>query len=310
MKTRLRTPIPSRLNSQVTDKIALGLRLGLGSVFIAGGWWKLSRAIDPLRSEAFVDRYLASNGYINSFFDQYLFADPGALLTPLAFLTILSAFEFAAGIALLAGAFVRAISLTFAFMLWTFVLALPAVTAPGFEADAPSYFSPALLVQIRDIGLSGMCLVPFNLGSGAWSADQRLLGRGAPPTEVNWNVLGLVVRLSVAVVFIVGGLFAGYDHIKTFVAVPVLLVAVGVVIASGHLTRAAAVAAFAIVAWYCFGQLDPGMSAWDYVNSVKREVAYLVSIGMLFFFGGGKAFRPSGLIRSPMRSILGHPQRA
>ncbi len=108
MKTRLRTSVPSRLNSQVTDKIAL--RLGLGSVFIAGGWWKLSRAIDPLRSEAFVDRYLASNGYINSFFDQFLFADPGALLTPLAFLTILSAFEFAAGIALLAGAFVRAIS--------------------------------------------------------------------------------------------------------------------------------------------------------------------------------------------------------
>ena len=83
---RLRTTIPSRLDSQVTDRIALGLRLGLGSVFIAGGWWKLSRAIDPLRSEAFVDRYLASNGYINSFFDQYLFAGPGALLTPLAFL--------------------------------------------------------------------------------------------------------------------------------------------------------------------------------------------------------------------------------
>ena len=129
----------------MTDQIALGLRLGLGSVFIAGGWWKLSRTIDALRSEAFVGRYLASNGYINAFFEQYLFADPGALVTPLAFLTILSAFELAAGIALLAGAFVRAISLTFAFMLWTLVLALPVVTAPGVEADAPSYFSPALV---------------------------------------------------------------------------------------------------------------------------------------------------------------------
>ena len=202
----------------------------------------------------------------------------------------------------------RAISLTFAFMLWTFVLALPVVTAPGFEADAASYFSPALLVQIRDIGLSGMCLVLFNLGSGAWSVDQRLLGRGAPPGEVNWNAFGLVLRLSVAVVFIVGGLFAGYDHIKTFVAAPVLLVAVGVVIASGHFTRVAAATAFAIVGWYCFGQLEAGLSAWDYVNSVKREIAYLVAIGVLFLFGGGKAFRPSGLIRAPMRSILGHAQ--
>ena len=59
-------------------------------------------------------------------------------------------------------------------------------------------------------------------------------------------------------------------------------------------TKGAAVAAFAIVAWYCLGQLDPGMSAWDQVNSVKREMAYLVASGMLFFFGGGEAFRPVG----------------
>ena len=310
MRHPLRASVPSRLGPQAADKIALALRLGLGSVFVAGGWWKLSRAIDPLRSEAFVDRYMASNGYINSFFDQYLFADPGALLTPLAFLTILSAFEFAAGMALLAGAFVRAISLTFAFMLWTFVLALPVVTAPGFETGGPSYFSPALLVQIRDIGLSGMCFVLFGLGSGPWSVDQRILKRGAPPTELNWNTLGLVLRLSVAVVFIVGGLFAGYDHIKSFVGIPVLLVGVGVLFASGHFTRIVATAAFAIVAWYCVAQLGSGVAAWDYFNSVKREVAYLAAIGVLFFFRGGMAFRPLTLIRTPAQSILGHVPQA
>lgn len=310
MKHLLRSPAPSRLDSRAADKIALALRLGLGSVFVAGGWWKLCRAIDPLRSEAFVDRYLASNGYINAFFDQYLFADPGALLTPLAFLTILSAFEFAAGIALLAGAFVRAISLTFAFMLWTFVLALPVVTAAGFETGAPSYFSPALLVQIRDIGLSGMCFVLFSLGSGRWSVDQRILRRGAPPAELNWNTLGLVLRLSVAVVFIVGGLFAGYDHIKSFVGVPVLLAGVGVVLASGHLTRIAAAAAFAIVAWYCVGLMSSGVAPWDYFNSVKREVAFLAAIGVLFVFQGGSAFRPSALFRTPKRSILGQVHQA
>ncbi|MCG8445457.1 MAG: hypothetical protein MI753_07035 [Hyphomicrobiales bacterium] len=32
------------------------------------------------RAEALVARYTADNGYINAFFNQYLFADPGGLL--------------------------------------------------------------------------------------------------------------------------------------------------------------------------------------------------------------------------------------
>ena len=36
------------------------------------------------RAEALVARYTADNGYINAFFNQYLFADPGGLLLPAA----------------------------------------------------------------------------------------------------------------------------------------------------------------------------------------------------------------------------------
>ena len=301
---------PTRIDATQADRIALTLRLGLGLVFLAGGWWKLSRAIDPDRAGALVTRYMADNGYINAFFDQYLFADPGALLTPLAFLILLSSFELMSGIALLAGVFVRALSFIYAFLLWTFVAALPVVTAPGAEIETASYFSPALLVQIRDIGLSGMFFVVFKLGSGSYSVDRRFLNRGAPPADVDWNVYGLLLRLSVAIVFIVGGLFAGYDHIKSFGHGPVLLVLIGLILASGHGIKIGAAAAFAVVTWYCIGKLGTDMSLWGNFNAIKRELAFLAAAGVLFVYQGGRAFRPGGLIRSPMTALLGKPHEA
>ncbi len=302
--------VPTRLESAQADRIALALRLGLGSVFVVGGWWKLSRALDPERAGALVERYTASNGYINAFFDQYLFAGPEALLTPLAFLTLLSAFELASGLAFLAGVFVRALSFVYAFLLWSFVIALPVVTAPGFEGAAASYFSPAILVQIRDVGLSGMCFVLFCLGSGAWSVDQRVLGRGAAPAEVDWNAYGLLLRLSVAAVFIVGGFFAGFDHIKSFVDGPVLLAVLGLVLASGQATRPAAAAAFAVIAWYCLGKLSLEASLWNNLNAIKRELAFLAACGVLVAWQGGRAFRPEVLAKAPLAVLLGKPRRA
>ena len=305
MKFSIWGDVPTRLDAAQADRIALALRLGLGSVFVIGGWWKLSRALDPERAGALVERYTASNGYINAFFDQYLFAGPDALLTPLVFLTLLSAFELLSGLAFLAGVFVRALSFVYAFLLWSFVIALPVVTAPGFEGAAASYFSPAILVQIRDIGLSGMCFALFCLGSGAWSLDQRVLGRGAAPDTLDWNVHGLLLRLSVAAVFVVGGFFAGFDHIKSFVEVPVLLAAIGLVLASGHATRIAAAAAFAVVAWYCLGKLSLDATLWNNLNAIKRELAFLAACGVLFAWQGGRAFRLDALAKAPLSAVLG-----
>ncbi len=302
--------MPVTLESGDTDRAALTLRLGLGSVFLIGGWWKLSRAIDPQRAEALVARYTADNGYINAFFGQYLFADPSAFLTPLVFLVVLSAFELLSGIALIAGLFVRAISFVYAFLLWTFVIALPVVTAPGATVDAPTYLSPALLVQIRDIGLSGMFFVLFGLGSGAYAVDRRLFRRGGSPVTVDWNAYGLLLRLSVAAVFVVGGFFAGYDHIKSYAGGPLLLVAVGVVLASGHATRIVASLAFAMIAAYCIGKMSFDATLWDNLNAVKRELAYLAACGVLIAFQGGRAFRIDRLVKSPLAALLGQPPRA
>ncbi len=298
---------PSGVESADADRIALVLRVGLGLVFVAGGWWKLSRAIDPERAEALVARYMADNGYINAFFEQYLFADPGALITPLGFLIVLSAFELVSGLALLAGLFVRALSFIYAFLLWSFVIALPVVTAPGASIDGASYFSPALLVQVRDVGLSGMFFVLLNLGSGAFSMDRAFLGTGAPPSKVNWEAYGLLLRLSVAAPFIVGGFFAGYDHIKTFVELPLLLAVIGIVLASGHGVRLAAAAAFAVLAWYCFWKLSLDVSLWSNFNAIKRELAFLAGSAVLFVYQGGAAYRPGRLITNPRSSFLGKP---
>lgn len=85
---------PSTISSARADVVALTLRVGLGWVFVIGGWWKLSRAIDPERSGALVQQYLASDGYINAFFIQYLFEGPlGDVFSPLMFLAALSTFE-------------------------------------------------------------------------------------------------------------------------------------------------------------------------------------------------------------------------
>ncbi|MEQ8207377.1 MAG: hypothetical protein RIA65_14490, partial [Woeseia sp.] len=158
-------------------------------------------------------------------------------------------------------------------------------------------------------GLSGLCFILLNLGSGAGSIDRVVMKRGAAPTEVNWNAYGLLLRLSVASVFIVGGFFAGYDHIKTFIDLPALLIAVGVVMASGHAVRPAAIAAFAIIAWYCISTLNPDNSVWGNFNAIKRELAFLAASGILIVYQGGRAFRPGDLLRSPKSSLLGEPAR-
>ena len=172
--------------------VALLLRIGLGSVFVIGGWSKLSQLLDPARSEAIVALYTGPQGYINTFFLEYLFG-PSSWLSPWGFLTTLSTFEFISGVALLAGFLVRPLALLYGFLLWTFVFSLPVVLTPGVAVAEKTYLAPALLVQIRDITLSGLMFILFNLGSGAYSLDDRLMGSAAKQSKANWEHLGLPV---------------------------------------------------------------------------------------------------------------------
>ncbi len=283
--------------SLTPGRIALLLRTGLGLVILFGGWNKLLQALNPERSAAFVETYLSAGGYVSVFFQDYLFAGlPGELLSPWAFLTALSTLELVSGLLLVAGVLVRPLALVWGLLFWTFVLALPVVTAAGYEITLPTHESPALLVLIRDVGLSGMFFVLFNIGSGDHSVDERIFGRAATRSEVRWDDLGLLLRLSVGLPFLVGGAFAGHgSHIQTFATPAPLLLLVGLLLVLNVGTRLAGTAAGVIVLWFMVVLFDPGRPLIADMNAFKREFAILAGAVVLAFRGGGGRFSLLGL---------------
>lgn len=101
----------------------------------------------------------------------------------LALLISLSTFELLSGVALVAGFLVRPLALFYGFLLWSFVIALPTHTVPGVGIETKTYMAPAILVQIRDITLSGLMFVLYNLGAGARSLDGCLRGYARRPAS-------------------------------------------------------------------------------------------------------------------------------
>lgn len=281
---------------------ALWLRLGLGAVFVIGGWSKLSQLLNPLHMQGIVDTYMGGKGYINVFFAQYLFEGPlGAVLTPWSFLTALSAFELISGIALIAGLLIRPLAIIYGLMLWSFVMALPVVVTPGVAVEVKTYTSPALLVQIRDVALSGLMFVLYNLGSGRYSLDERLFGDRALPNGVSWEHLGLLARLSLALPLLVGGFFVGLNSIQSFATQPLILVVLGLMLVSGLGVRAAGALVMAVMLWFMVSKLDMDKSLIANLNGFKREFAFLACGGVIAVLGGGKKFTlavPGNLLRS------------
>ena len=94
------------------DKLALFLRIGIGSVFVIGGWNKLYQLLSSSMHEKIVASYTGTSGYINQFFTDWMFG-ADALFTQWGFLTALSAFELLSGIALLVGFMVRPLSIIY-----------------------------------------------------------------------------------------------------------------------------------------------------------------------------------------------------
>ncbi len=274
----------------VAAQIALALRVGLGLVFISGGIAKLERLLTPAKYKGIVDQYVGPLGYINQTFLDWLFASPlGAVLTPWNFLTALSAFELLAGVMLVAGLMVRPLALLWAFLLWSFVVSLPVVTTPGVSLTAKTYMSPAEFVQIRDIALSGLFFVLYNLGPGARSLDHAWYG--LPETlGRDWEPLALLTRLSIGAPFLIGGLFAGYDNVVTWGMPSVLLAAIGAGLIAGVGARGFAVAAAAVMIWFMAVKLGGATSVIGWFNAVKREFAILAAAGIVAWVGGGRMF--------------------
>lgn len=272
------------------DQSAFILRIGLGLVFLAGGLAKLSKLLVPAKQEDMVNLYLSAGGYINQFFFDYLFHDGilSALMSPWLFLTALSMLEFIAGIALIIGLGVKFFSLLFALLCWSFVISLPVVNASGFEIVTKTHTAPAILVMIRDIALSGFLFILYNLGSGVWSLDEKIFGPQVKAKEVNWDALGLLLRVSLGLVFVVGGAFYGLENIKSF-APAIILLPIGVVLLFGNGARYAAVAALFVIAWYMLTTFSLDKGLVGNMNSVKREFALLASALIVSVLGGGNS---------------------
>ena len=285
------------------------LRVGLGLVFVIGGYSKLSQLLDPDRTAAIVGSYTGGTGYINEFFMNYLFAD-SSWISPWSFLTALSAFELFSGIALVVGLLVRPLALIYAFLLWTFVFSLPVVTTPGVEPAVKTYTSPAMFVQIRDIALSGIFFALLAIGSGRFSIDSVILRNGVNTENVNWNNMGLLLRLSLAAPLIIGGMFGDYANIATYATFQPLLVVLGVLLIIGVRVREAAIAVFLVMLWFIASKISLDKSLIANLNGFKREFAMLGVSIVLLARGGGTAYTPGELIQTIKYAFSRKPQQA
>ncbi|MFY0611913.1 MAG: DoxX family protein [Hyphomicrobiaceae bacterium] len=284
-------------SQEALAQVAFSLRIGLGALFVVGGVNKLSQLLSPAASDRIVASYTSTTGYINEFFMSFLFV-PGTALTPWSFLTALSAFELISGVMLLAGFLVRPVALLYAFMLWTFVIALPVVTTNGVDPGVKTYMAPAILVQIRDIALSGFMFVLYGLGSGIRSVDYRLFGAGAIKPVISWDVASVLLRLSVGIVLIVGGVFAGMPNIKTYVEPGLLLAVVGLgILWGGSVTRYAAGAVCVVVVVYMLSKVGLDKGLIGSLNAIKRELAIFAGAFVLAARECGQLWTASDVAR-------------
>ncbi len=157
-------------------------------------------------------------------------------------------------------------------------------------------------VQVRDVALSGMFFTLFNLGSGAMSIDNRFFKMRK---AVNWDVLGLLLRFSLAMVFIVAGFFGGFAKIATFFTPQLLLAAIGLLLIFGNdkVIRAAGLAVVAVMLWYMAQKLNVDKSIISNLNGIKREFALGACGGVLLMLGGGTLFTLPDLISRSKRYI-------
>lgn len=270
------------------------LRIGLGLVFVIGGCSKLSQLLDPDRMAGIVGSYTGGEGYINEFFLSYLFSE-GSWITPWSFLTALSTFELVSGIALVAGLMVRPLSLIYAFLLWTFVFSLPVVTTPGVDSSIATYTSPAMFVQIRDIALSGFMFVLLAMGSGLFSLDSKILSNGVNSENINWDQLGLLLRLSLACPLVIGGMFGDFSNISTYATAQPILFIIGVMLVIGVRVREVSAVTFLVMLWFIATKINLDKSLIANLNGFKREFAMLAVSLILTARGAGSAYTPADI---------------
>jgi uncharacterized membrane protein YphA (DoxX/SURF4 family) len=227
---------------------------------------------------------------------DYLFGGLlGNVASPWGFLTALSSFELMSGLMLIAGLCIRPLALLYAFLLWSFVFSLPVVTTPGVDPGVTTYTAPAIFVQIRDICLSGMMFVLFNLGADKRSLDKRIGGVLTHRPSTHPQSMGLLLRLSLAAPLLIGGFFSGMPNIQSFGLPAFMLIIAGLALVSGVGLRVLAGLAVAGILWFIFNKLSMEKSLIGNLNGIKRELALVSGYALLAWFGGGQWFTAARL---------------
>ena len=184
-------------------------------------------------------------------------------------------------------------------MLWSFVIALPVVTTNGVDPGVSTYMAPALLVQIRDVALSGIMFVLFGLGSGLRSLDvQGVRQRGrATDHELGCRPVCCCAcrRPSCSSS---AGPFAGMPNIKTFIEPGVVLFALGLMLLwGGRAARYAAGATCAVLLIYMLGKIGIDKGLLGSLNAVKREVALFAGAFVIAARGCGELWTVTDVAR-------------
>lgn len=296
-------PISNPMSQQQADFIALILRLGLAAVFIIGGTSKLNLLLDSATHDAMVANYMSTSGYINSVFQDFLFTGfLENMLSPSSFLTLLSSFELFSGLALTVGFLVRPLSLIYAFLLWSFVIALPTMTVPGVEFTDKTYTSPAIFVQIRDICLSGMMFALFNLGAGSYSVDKKFFSQDI---IIQKDTVALLLRLSLGSVFLVAGFFSEFANIQSFKVYPLILIVIslGLLFGSSKIVKIAGIATIIVMCWFIINKFNVDNTLIKNLNGFKREFALLAAGAALVSLGAGRLFTLQDIIDRVKKSV-------
>ena len=126
----------------------------------------------------------------------------------------------------------------------------------------------------------------------------HVFGQEAPQPIMSWDVAGVLLRLSTAVVLIVGGLFAGMPNIKTFVEPGIILFALGLMLLwGGRAARYAAGVTCAVLLIYMLGKIGVDKGLLGSLNAVKRELALFAGAFVIAARGCGELWTATDVAR-------------
>ncbi|MEM8663527.1 MAG: DoxX family protein, partial [Pseudomonadota bacterium] len=146
------------------------------------------------------------------------------------------------------------------------------------------------------------------LGPGTRSLDAGVFGLPQSSTR-EWAGVAALVRLSLALTFIVAGVFHGFHKIPTFEAPAIALVVVGLGLAAGMGTRVFAAGAVVVLVAYMAVKGADATGVLGFLNAVKREFALLAAAGVLAVYGGGHAFTLHSIARDVLEGARRYLRR-